>query len=122
MRAVIMNGIGGPEVLTQAEVDRPSPAPDRVLVEITVSGVNFLDVYQLTGATPLRPPFAAGVEGVGVVAEVGTSVTDLHVGQRVGWLVLMQGVTAHYLATTPTRSGRVTRCWSTPRPAVSGSC
>jgi NADPH2:quinone reductase len=117
--------------LTQAEVDRPSPAPDQVLVEVTVSGVNFLDVYQRTGATPLRPPFAAGVEGVGLVAEVGTSVTDLHVGQRVGWLaggqgsfagaavvaadkavpvpdevddetaaaVLMQGVTAHYLAT-----------------------
>ena len=131
MRAVIVNEIGGPEVLTQAEVDRPSPAPDQVLVEVTVSGVNFLDVYQRTGATPLRPPFAAGVEGVGVVAEVGTSVTDLHVGQRVGWLaggqgsfadaavvaadkavpvpdevddetaaaVLMQGVTAHYLAT-----------------------
>jgi NADPH2:quinone reductase len=131
MRAVIVNEIGGPEVLTQAEVDRPSPAPDQVLVEVTVSGVNFLDVYQRTGATPLRPPFAAGVEGVGLVAEVGTSVTDLHVGQRVGWLsggqgsfadaavvaadkavpvpdeiddetaaaVLMQGVTAHYLAT-----------------------
>jgi NADPH2:quinone reductase len=131
MRAVIVNEIGGPEVLTQAEVDRPSPAPDQVLGEVTVSGVNFLDVYQRTGATPLRPPFAAGVEGVGVVAEGGTSVTDLHVGQRVGWLaggqgsfagaavvaadkavpvpdevddetaaaVLMQGVTAHYLAT-----------------------
>ena len=131
MRAVIVNEIGGPEVLTQAEVDRPSPAPDQVLVDVTVSGVNFLDVYQRTGATPLRPPFAAGVEGVGLVAEVGTSVTDLHVGQRVGWLaggqgsfagaavvaadkavpvpdevddetaaaVLMQGVTAHYLAT-----------------------
>jgi NADPH:quinone reductase len=139
MRAVIVNEIGGPEVLTQAEVDRPSPAPDQDLVEVTVSGVNFLDVYQRTGATPLRPPFAAGVEGVGVVAEVGTSVTDLHVGQRVGWLsggqgsfadaavlaadravpipdevddetaaaVLMQGVTAHYLATDtyPIRPG-----------------
>jgi NADPH2:quinone reductase len=139
MRAVIVSEIGGPEVLTQAEVDRPSPSPDQVLVEVTVSGVNFLDVYQRTGATPLRPPFAAGVEGVGVVAEVGTSVTDLHVGQRVGWLaggqgsfadaavvaadravpipdevddetaaaVLLQGVTAHYLATDtyPIRPG-----------------
>lgn len=131
MRAVIVNELGGPEVLMQAEVDRPSPGPDQVLVDVAVSGVNFLDVYQRTGATPLRPPFAAGVEGVGVVAEVGTSVSDLHVGQRVGWLsggqgsfadavvvavdkvvpipdevddesaaaVLMQGVTAHYLAT-----------------------
>jgi NADPH2:quinone reductase len=100
------------------------------LVDVAISGVNFLDVYQRAGATPLRPPFAAGVEGVGIIAEVGKSVTDLHVGQRVGWFsggqgsfadaavvaaakvvpipdevddetaaaVLMQGVTAHYLA------------------------
>jgi NADPH2:quinone reductase len=100
------------------------------LVDVAISGVNFLDVYQRAGATPLRPPFAAGVEGVGIIAEVGKSVTELHVGQRVGWFsggqgsfadaaavaaakvvpipdevddetaaaVLMQGVTAHYLA------------------------
>jgi NADPH:quinone reductase len=130
MRAVVVNELGGPEVLTQAEIPRPSPAPDQVLVDVAVSGVNFLDVYQRAGATPLRPPFAAGVEGVGIIAEVGKSVTDLHVGQRVGWFsggqgsfadaaavaaakvvpipdevddetaaaVLMQGVTAHYLA------------------------
>jgi len=130
MRAVVVNELGGPEVLTQAEIPRPSPAPDQVLVDVAISGVNFLDVYQRAGATPLRPPFAAGVEGVGIIAEVGKSVTDLHVGQRVGWFsggqgsfadaaavaaakvvpipdevddetaaaVLMQGVTAHYLA------------------------
>jgi NADPH:quinone reductase len=130
MRAVVVNELGGPEVLTQAEIHRPSPAPDQVLVDVAISGVNFLDVYQRAGATPLRPPFAAGVEGVGIIAEVGKSVTDLHVGQRVGWFsggqgsfadaavvaaakvvpipdevddetaaaVLMQGVTAHYLA------------------------
>ena len=130
MRAVVVNELGGPEVLTQAEIPRPSPAPDQVLVDVAISGVNFLDVYQRAGATPLRPPFAAGVEGVGIIAGVGKSVTDLHVGQRVGWFsggqgsfadaaavaaakvvpipdevddetaaaVLMQGVTAHYLA------------------------
>jgi NADPH2:quinone reductase len=131
MRAIVIEQLGGSEVLTEVEVDRQSPARDQVLVEVAVSGVNFLDIYQRTGATPLRPPFGAGVEGVGVVAEVGRSVTDLHVGQRVGWFsggqgsfadavvvaadkavpipdevddeaavaVLMQGVTAHYLAT-----------------------
>jgi NADPH2:quinone reductase len=131
MRALVVKQLGGPEVLTMGQVHRPSPGDGQVLVEVAVSGVNFLDVYQRTGATPLRPPFAAGVEGVGVVIEVGGSVTDLHVGQRVGWFsggqgsfadavvvaadkavpipdavddqtavaVLMQGVTAHYLAT-----------------------
>jgi len=131
MRAVVVDEFGGPEVLVQADVDRPSPGPGEVLVDVSVSGVNFLDVYQRTGASPLRPPFSAGVEGVGVVAEIGEMVTDLRAGQRVGWLtggqgsfadavvvtadkavaipdeidderaaaVLMQGVTAQYLAT-----------------------
>jgi len=77
--------------LTQAELPRPSPAPDQVLVDVAISGVNFLDVYQRAGTTPLRPPFAAGVEGVGIIAEVGKSVTDLHVGRRVGWFSGGQG-------------------------------
>lgn len=131
MRAIVVNEFGGPEVLSQVEVDRPAPEPTQVLVEVTVSGVNFLDAYQRTGTSPLQPGFRAGVEGVGVVVEVGSEVRDLRVGQRVGWLtggqgsfadivavqadkavpipdevddetaaaVLMQGVTAHYLAT-----------------------
>jgi NADPH2:quinone reductase len=131
MQAIIVNGFGGPEVFTSTEVERPAPGSGQVLVELTVSGVNFMDAYQRNGATPVRAPFLAGVEGVGVVVEVGAGVTDLEVGQRVGWLsggqgtfadyavvdagkavpipsdvddepaaaVLMQGVTAHYLAT-----------------------
>lgn len=139
MHAIVVEGFGGPEVLASAEVDRPTPAAGQVLVGLTVSGVNFLDVYQRSGGTPLRAPFLAGVEGVGRVVEVGAGVTDLVVGQRVGWLtggqgsfadftavdaakavpipddvddeqaaaVLMQGVTAHYLATDtyPVRPG-----------------
>lgn len=139
MRAIVVNEFGGPEVLTEVEVARASPGPTQVLVEVAVSGVNFLDVYQRTGASSLQPGFLAGVEGVGVVVELGASVTDLRVGQRVGWLsggqgtfadfavveaskavpipdeiddesaaaVLMQGVTAHYLAsdTYPIKPG-----------------
>jgi NADPH2:quinone reductase len=139
MRAIVVNRTGGPEAMTTVQAERPSARSGQVLVDVAVSGVNFLDVYQRTGATPLRAPFAAGVEGVGVIAEIGASVTDLDVGQRVGWLsggqgsfadtvavaadkvvpipdqvddetataVLMQGVTAHYLAidTYPIRPG-----------------
>jgi NADPH2:quinone reductase len=131
MRATVVNQPGGPEVLTTTEIDRPEPGPGQVLVEVAVSGVNFLDVYQRIGETPLQPPSSPAWRGVGVVNEVGSSVTDLCVGQRVGWFsggqgtfadavvvaadravplpddvddetaaaVLMQGVTAHYLAT-----------------------
>jgi NADPH2:quinone reductase len=44
----------------------------------------------------VQPPYPAGVEGVGVVAEVGSDVTDVSVGQRVGWLSGGQGSFADY--------------------------
>jgi NADPH:quinone reductase-like Zn-dependent oxidoreductase len=43
-------------------------------------------VYQGSGATSVKPPYLAGVEGVGVIIEVGSDVTDLLEGQLVGWL------------------------------------
>jgi NADPH2:quinone reductase len=131
MRAIVVNTFGGPEAFTPAEVDPPAVDSGQVLVEVSVSGVNFLDAYQRNGATPVQAPFLAGVEGVGTVIEVGDGVRDIDVGQRVGWFtggqgsfadvavvradkavpipddvddetaaaVMMQGVTAHYLAT-----------------------
>lgn len=131
MRAIRVNEFGDPSVLVATDVRRPRPGPGQVLVELAVSGVNFLDVYQRRGATALQPPYTAGVEGVGVVVEVGPGVTEPRTGRRVGWIsggqgsfaelavveaastvivpdtvddetaaaALMQGVTAHYLAT-----------------------
>ncbi len=96
MQAIVVNRFGGPEVLTPTEVDRPSPASTQALVEVAIAGVNYLDVYQRTGVTPVQPPYPAGVEGVGVVAEVGSDVTDVSVGQRVGWLSGGQGSFADY--------------------------
>lgn len=91
MLAYVVDDFGGPEVLTPTEVDPPTPGPGQVLVEVRVSGVNFLDTYQRTGATPLAAPFRAGVEGAGVVTAVGEGVGDLAVGQRVGWFSGGQG-------------------------------
>ena len=131
MQAITVSSFGGPEAFEVTERERPSPAPGQVLVDVSVAGVNYMDVYQRNGATPVKAPFVAGVEGVGVVAQVGSGVSDLTVGQRVGWFsggqgsfadsvvvdaaravvipddvgdevavtALMQGVTAHYLAT-----------------------
>ena len=91
MKSIVVEKFGGPGVLREAEIERPEPGPHEVLVRVSVAGVNFLDVYQRTGTTPLRPPFRAGVEGVGAVVAVGGEVTDLRAGQRVGWLTGGQG-------------------------------
>ena len=64
MKAIVVETFGGPEVLREVDIEQPEPQPHQVPVRVSVAGVNFLDVYQRTGATPVRPPFRAGVEGV----------------------------------------------------------
>jgi NADPH2:quinone reductase len=65
-----------------------------------------MDVYQRSGITTVEPPYRAGVEGVGVIVEVGSSVTDVLVGQRVGWLSGGQGSFADYAVVEAARPSR----------------
>jgi NADPH:quinone reductase len=118
MRAICVNSFGEPEVFTLTEIDRPTPAATQVLVQVTVAGVNYLDVYQRTGVCPIAMPYLAGVEGVGLIVEVGSEVTDLFEGQRVGWLTGGQGEGRPHTCRgsqrtawrrTPIRSGQATR-------------
>lgn len=88
---------GGPEVYTSESAPKPTPDDGQLLVRLTVSGVNYLDVSQRTGATPLQAPFAAGVEGVGVVEGTGDGVSRFAVGQRVGWMAGGQGSFSDYV-------------------------
>jgi NADPH2:quinone reductase len=59
-----------------------------VLVDVAASGVNFIDVYQRTGAYPKELPFVVGSEGAGTVTAVGSEVADLGVGDRVAWAMV----------------------------------
>lgn len=104
MHAIVIDRFGGPEVAVWTETERPTPAPTQLLVEVTTSGVNFMDAHQLAGGTPMRAPFIAGVEGVGVVAELGAETTGFHVGQRVGWHSGGQGSFADYTAVESDRA------------------
>ncbi len=85
MRAVVVRETGGPEVLVVE--DRPTPDPGRgeIRVDVAAAGLNYIDVYQRTGAYPLPLPFVAGSEGAGVVSEVGEGVTDVAIGDHVTW-------------------------------------
>ena len=86
MRAVMVTGYGGTDVLELVEIEDPSPAEGQLLVDVTVAGVNFRDCYERQGAGyGGTPPFVTGAEGAGIVAAVGEGVSDVNVGDRVAW-------------------------------------
>lgn len=101
MKAVSVARFGGPEELKLAEIDRPKPGKNEVLVKIACAGINFIDVYMRNGSyarsdtykTPL--PMVIGMEAVGTVAEVGPDTDGPAVGTRVGYC-LVRGSYAEY--------------------------
>ena len=85
MRAVVVEQFGGPEALTLVDLPKPVPGPGEVVVQVEVSGVNFIDVYFRTGLYKVPPPVAIGSEAAGVVDAVGEGVTDVAPGDRVAY-------------------------------------
>jgi NADPH:quinone reductase len=88
MRAIQIKRYGGSEVLDQVELPEPAPGPGEALVRVRVAGVNFTDIYQRKGTYQGALPFTPGVEGVGVVEKLGSGVTEVKVGDRVGWVMI----------------------------------
>ena len=85
MRAVQATQKGGPEVLSLSTVPEPRPQPGEVLVQVKAAGVNFIDTYHRTGLYPLDFPVILGMEGSGVVEELGDDVAGMQPGDRVAW-------------------------------------
>jgi NADPH:quinone reductase len=83
--AIRLHAPGGPDALDIDDVPTPSTGPDQLLVETAAVGVNYIDTYHRTGRYPLALPATLGVEGSGLVREVGADVTSFAVGDRVAW-------------------------------------
>jgi NADPH2:quinone reductase len=83
MRAVQAVRRGGPEVLQLQELDRPEPGEGELLVELSATGVNFVDVYRRNGTYLVDYPNVPGTEGAGRVVAVGAGVSGFAAGDRV---------------------------------------
>jgi NADPH2:quinone reductase len=90
-RAIRLDRTGGPEVLHLEQVKVGDPGPGEARVRHTYVAVNFIDIYHRTGFYPLALPNGLGSDAVGVVEAVGPGVTDVKVGDRVGYLGGPQG-------------------------------
>jgi hypothetical protein len=88
MKATVMNGTGGREMLEYVERPDPAAGPSEALVEIALAGVNFMDIGVRQGMawTEVPGPKILGVEGVGRVLAAGDAVEGIEPGQRVAWV------------------------------------
>ena len=84
MHTIRQHVLGGPEVLTLVEVDRPEPGPTEILVRVRAAGVNPVDwKVRRSGGLLGAPPFTVGWDVSGVVARLGPGVTRFQVGDEV---------------------------------------
>ncbi|GAA4246156.1 quinone oxidoreductase family protein [Dactylosporangium darangshiense] len=85
MRAVVFEEFGDQSVLRVQDRPDPVPGPGQALVLVAASGVNFVDVYQRSGAYQVALPAVLGSEGAGTVLQLGEDVRGLAPGDRVAW-------------------------------------
>ncbi|KEY59666.1 zinc-dependent alcohol dehydrogenase [Serratia sp. DD3] len=100
MHVAQVEHFGQPLVLK--EIDIPTPGPGQILVKTEACGVCHTDLHAANGDWPLKPtlPFTPGHEGVGIVVALGSGVTAVKEGDRVGvpWLYSACGHCEYCLA------------------------
>jgi NADPH2:quinone reductase len=90
MNAIRIHAPGGPEALRFEQIDVPSPGPGQALVKLAAVGLNFIDVqYRQGNYPPPSTPFTPGMEGAGTVEAVGPDVSDVAVGDRVAYTMVI---------------------------------
>ena len=83
--AIRIHKTGPASVLKWQTVDVEKPKKGEVLIRNTAVGLNFIDTYHRKGLYPIPTPFIPGVEGAGIVEEVGAGVIRLKEGDRVAY-------------------------------------
>lgn len=89
MKAVLMSGFGGVEVLSVGEAEKPTVKEGQVLIKVVATSINRPDLVQRAGNYPPPPGDSPilGLEVAGTVAELGPGVSNCRVGDRVMTLV-----------------------------------
>lgn len=85
MRAVVLTGTGGPEVLKVQERPDPVAGPGQVRIAVRAAGINFADTLARVGLYPdaPKPPCVLGYEVAGEVESLGEGVSEFELGDRV---------------------------------------
>ncbi len=102
MKAVVLRKIGDASVLRVSDIPKPNiERDDEILVRLKAAGVNYADILSrrgLYGWAPKRP-YILGLEGAGIVEEVGNGVTTVKEGDKV-IVAVQSGTYAEYIKVT----------------------
>ena len=90
-KSVIINKHGGPEVLELKDVSVRPPGPEQIKVKNLAIGLNYIDTYHRSGLYPIKLPCGIGLEGAGVVQEVGSEVKNFNKGDDIAYAALPLG-------------------------------
>ena len=97
MKAVRLNEFGDVEVLKFEDTAEPNLRSHQVLIKVDSAGVNYADILRRGGNYPGPDlPSSMGLEAAGTVAEVGSEVSGITVGQKV--MAMGPGGQAEYMA------------------------
>jgi NADPH:quinone reductase len=89
MNAIQVKRVGGPEVLELVDLAVPEAKGAEAVVKVVAAGVNFIDVYYREGRYKAVMPFVPGQEAAGDVIAVGPDVTNVKVGDRVAYTMVL---------------------------------
>lgn len=89
MKAIVLEGFGGPELMRYADVEKPAPGPGQVLIRVEATSVNRPDIVQRQGNynPPKGESEILGLEVAGTVEALGENVTGWQPGDRVMALI-----------------------------------
>jgi putative PIG3 family NAD(P)H quinone oxidoreductase len=119
VKAIVLDGFGGPEVLKPGDVEAPTVSSGRVLIRVHATSVNRPDAVQRQGHYPPPPGESPilGLEAAGTVESTGTGVADFSPGDRVfallgggGYAELALAHAGHVMRIPPTVSFEQAAC------------
>ena len=79
--------------------DIPEPEPDEILIKVKASSVNFPDYLMAQGKYQHKPdlPFGLGMEGSGVIENIGANINKFSISDEVTFGALGQGAFSDYV-------------------------
>jgi putative PIG3 family NAD(P)H quinone oxidoreductase len=85
MRAIAVENPGQGYALKLAEIEKPSPAPGEVLIQVAAAGINRADLVQAMGGYPPPPgaPLTLGLEVSGEIVALGPGANAFSVRDKV---------------------------------------